>query len=117
MIHRTLLTLALLLGLLLSPQTCPSAVAAGSFAAPLGAKCGAACCPQTVSCDCAANDASRAQPTLAPAPVAFDAAALGLYAFTTLYVLPPAEHRLAPREMVVSAHTLPRLAATCIQLI
>ena len=116
---RVYLIIALVLSLLFTPQM-PTAMAQPVESKMPGCAmttCVTGCCAQMACCVRSARD--KPQPEQAPAPrrVNLELAALGLRTFTILYVLPAVERRLAPREDAQAAHTLPRLAATCIQLI
>ena len=116
---RAYLIITLVLSLLFTPQV-PTATAQPVESKMPGCAmttCMTGCCAQMACCVRSAKD--QRQPARAPAPqrVNLELAALGLRTFTILYVLPAVERRLAPREDALAAHTLPRLAATCIQLI
>ena len=68
-------------------------------------------------CSFGAGSAARRSRRPAPHRSNIEFAALGQHDFSVLYALPAAARRLVPREAAQGAHTLPRLAATCIQLI
>ncbi len=115
---RVHLIIILVLSLLFTPQA-PTAMAQPVESKMPGCAmttCMTGCCAKMACCVRSAKD--QPQPEQAPAPqrVNLELAAIGPRTFTILYVL-PVERRLAPREDALSAHTLPRLAATCIQLI
>jgi hypothetical protein len=113
------LVIALLLSLLFTPQ------AAMSVAQPDGAKmpgcgmtaCQSGCCVEMPCCARFATD--HRQPERVPAPQRVNAefSALGLRNVPILFVRPRVESSLVLREEAMEAHTLPRLAATCIRLI
>jgi hypothetical protein len=68
-------------------------------------------------CALFAEDQRRPEQAPARQPVGIDLAVLSARIFSILRVFPTAERRLFLSEEVRAAHTLPRLAATCIQLI
>ncbi|HEY2343295.1 MAG TPA: hypothetical protein VGH90_09715 [Chthoniobacteraceae bacterium] len=113
------LVIALLLSLLFNPQ------AAMSVAQPEGAKmpgcgmtaCQSGCCVE-MPC-CARFATNHRQPERAPAQQRVNAGfwTLAFRNPPVLFVRPLVESSLVLREEAREAHTLPRLAATCIRLI
>ena len=79
--------------------------------------CVTGCCAQMPCCARSAEDQRHEEQAPAPHRANLEFAALAHHGFSVLYALPAAARRLAPREAAQRAHTLPRLAATCIQLI
>ena len=119
MAFRAHIILVLLLSLLFTTQA-PIATAQ-----PTGAKmpgcamttCISGCCSQMACCARSRQDPRHEEQTPAPHRINLEFVALGQQDFSVLYALPSAARRLVPREEAQGTHTLPRLAATCIQLI
>jgi hypothetical protein len=79
--------------------------------------CMSGCCAQMACCAASAQDQSRQEQAPAPQRMHVDIAALILRKFSILCVLPGAGQRFVILDEAQRAHALPRLAATCIQLI
>jgi hypothetical protein len=119
MFARTFLVFALLLSLLFNPQARSVAPAPVSTPMPGCAMttCISGCCAQMGCCALSAQDRSGQEQSPAQPRMNLDLAVLSLRTFSVLYALPSGERRFVIREEEKRAHTLPRLAATCIQLI
>jgi hypothetical protein len=116
---RTFLIFALLGSLLFSPQVrrgAPAPVAARMSGCGMTA-CKSGCCAQMSCCAVSAQDQGRQEQAPATQRAPLDLAALRPRTFAILHMLPGRERRFVIREEAQRAHTLPRLAATCIQLI
>lgn len=117
MCRRLLLLFTVFLSLLLAPLARPAAGLPSKVAGCAMLTCASGCCSQMPCCNRAAQEKSSPEQAPVSSQGGFELAAVALPTFPILYVLPVPERRLALREAAQSAHTLPRLAATCIQLI
>jgi hypothetical protein len=113
---RILLIIAFVVSLLFSPQARPAMPITAKMPGCMMMSCVSGCCVQMPCCTKSAQDR---QPEQAPAPARanLEFAAPSRHTFSLLYVRPALERRLAFREDAYAAHTLPRMAATCVRLI
>jgi hypothetical protein len=116
---RACLIITLVLSLLFTPQAANATTDPVKSAMPgcAMAGCVTGCCARMACCALFAEDQRRPEQAPARQPVGIDLAVLSARIFSILRVFPTAERRLFLSEEVRAAHTLPRLAATCIQLI
>ena len=116
---RVYLVITLILSLLCAPQAATATVVPVKGTMPGCAKsaCSSGCCAQMDCCAAFAQDQRQHEQEPASQPIGLDLTALTARIFSILHVFPRVERRLFLSEEVQAAHTLPRLAATCIQLI
>jgi len=116
---RTFLIFALLGSLLFSLRgrtVAPAPVSARMPGCAMTA-CLSGCCAQMSCCAVSAQDQGRQEQAPATQGAHLDLAAIRPRTFSILHALPRGERRFVIRKETQRAHTLPRLAATCIQLI
>jgi hypothetical protein len=114
---RLFLILTLFANLLFAPQAKPVAPVSATMPGCAMMTCVNGCCLQMACCVKSAQDQRRPEQAPAPKGIHVELAAPVPRTVSVLYVLLIVESHLVIHEKALVAYTLPRLAATCIQLI
>jgi hypothetical protein len=119
MLSKFSILIALVLSLLTAPlaQQATAQSTAGKMPGCAMMNCAHGCCA-IMPC-CVKSQREQPPPMQAPAPQRTDVqlAAIGLHALTVLHAPPVPEHTFVILDEMSTGHTLPPLAANCIQLI